>query len=393
MPPFPNSETAAVPLLLFTFAPPYSSSVLGSRFSLPPFSHEGEKHFQIREGGRSEANRIESNQPPPLSSAHGEKKSRSCSPPPTIFLSSRVHLLASLNLLDDHLPALLGGTDHGTLMSGLSHESQFLKQTSILVEGRIVGGEQRIAVEDGIGPGRKHHELLGVAEAQASGGETHHGAGHDDPRRGDHARHVEGVNAVDVDVLSVAEGSALDADQGVDGDALGMLGKGGQYVEQSHPILFLLPQAQDSSAAHADTRVSHVGDGIETILVAPRGDDVGIMLGTRIEIVIVGRQSGILELLGLLRVEHAEGAAHLQTHAVDSPHHFENVIEGVLFAPQFAPRRAHAESRGSGVLGLLGGLEDFLDLHGRGGLDEGLVTGGLRAVRTILGAPPRLDRQ
>lgn len=90
-------------------------------------------------------------------------------------------------------------------------------------------------------------------------------------------------------------------------------------------------------------------------------------------------------------IEHTQSTADLQAHAVDSLDHFENVVERVLLVTELTPSSPHTESGGSRILGLSGSFEYLLDLHGRFGLDKGLVTGGLGAVRAIFGTSSSLN--
>jgi hypothetical protein len=72
----------------------------------------------------------------------------------------------------------------------------------------------------------------------------------------------------------------------------------------------------------------------------------------RVEVVVVGRQAGFLELPSLLGVQHAEGGADLHAHAPDLLDHFEDALEAGLAAVKVPPCCAHAEPGGSSGLGL-----------------------------------------
>ena len=48
----------------------------------------------------------------------------------------------------------------------------------------------------------------------------------------------------------------------------------------------------------------------------PGGDDPWVVFGGGVQVVVVRGQTRGLELPGLLGVEHAQGGAHLQAHAV-----------------------------------------------------------------------------
>mmetsp|Transcript_39627 Transcript_39627/g.95327 ORF Transcript_39627/g.95327 Transcript_39627/m.95327 type:complete len:387 (+) Transcript_39627:241-1401(+) len=284
-------------------------------------------------------------------------------------------------------------------MGGLTNESQFLEQLHIFIKRRILRRQQFIPVKNGVRPRLEHQELFRVRERQPPRAQADHGPGHDDARRGDHPRHIERIDVGYIgsfDVLicvGIAEGGALHGHEGVDRDALGMVGERRQDVQESHAVGLLLAEAEDAPAADADSRLADVGDRFETILVRAGGDDVGIVLRARVEVVVVGRQARLLQLPCLLGVQHAQCGADLEAHAVHAPHHVQNVIERVLLIPQFSPRGTHAETSRAGILRPLGRREDLLNLHRGRGLDEGLVTRALGAVRAILGTPSRLDRE
>ena len=310
-----------------------------------------------------------------------------------LLLGISLLLLRSLNLGDVHLSTGLGGSNGRSLMSRLANEPQLLEQGLIHIELGVVRRQQLITVEDGIGTGREHHVLLGIRKAQTTSRQTDHGTGHHDAGSGDHTGHVECIDVANVIVLflGIAKGGALDTDKGIDGNRLWMHGEGGQNVEETNAVIILLTKAQNTTAADGNTSIADVGNGLETVLVRSGGDDVGVVFRTGVEVVVVGSEAGLLELLGLLGVQHAKGAADLKAHAVDATDHVEDVSEGVLLVAQLAPRGAHAEAGGTSLLGPPGGLEDLLHLHGGGGLDEGLVAGGLGAVRAVLHATAGLD--
>ena len=60
---------------------------------------------------------------------------------------------------------------------------------------------------------------------------------------------------------------------------------------------------------------------------SPGGDHRRVKLPRRVQVVVVRRQSSLLELLRLLRVDHSQGSANLHTHAV----HFTNLSQRGLW--------------------------------------------------------------
>mmetsp|Transcript_46281 Transcript_46281/g.68250 ORF Transcript_46281/g.68250 Transcript_46281/m.68250 type:complete len:327 (-) Transcript_46281:419-1399(-) len=278
-------------------------------------------------------------------------------------------------------------------MRRLPMQAKFLKQCRILINVRIIRRQQFIPIKNGIRSGLKHEILLGLRKTQASSRQSHHSPRHDNPSGGNHTRHIERINLVYIPLLSIPQGRSLDAHQRINRHALGMLRQCRQHMQQSNPIRFLLPQTQYTPTTNANARIPYIRNGLQSILVTPGANHLGIMLRTSIQIMIVRGEAGFLELLGLRGVEHSEGAAYLETHGVHAAYHFENVAECSFFVSHFAPCGSHAKAGGPGFFGAGGGFEDCLYLHGRCWLDKCLMPRALTAIRTILRASARLDTQ
>mmetsp|Transcript_6976 Transcript_6976/g.11573 ORF Transcript_6976/g.11573 Transcript_6976/m.11573 type:complete len:274 (+) Transcript_6976:132-953(+) len=172
-----------------------------------------------------------------------------------------------------------------------------------------------------------------------------------------------------------------------------MFWKGGQYVKQANSVSILFSQSQDSSTANTDSSITNISNGLQAIFVGTSRNDLGVVLWTSVEVVIVGGQTSLLELLCLLSVEHTQSAANLQTHSIDALHHFQDVVEGILLVAQLPPRSPHTEPSASSILRITSCLQDFLHFHGRRRLDVRLVTSRLRAIGAILRAATCLDAQ
>ena len=56
----------------------------------------------------------------------------------------------------------------------------------------------------------------------------------------------------------------------------------------------MMPPQQTSMPA-----LAHASDGVEPVLIGPRGDDLAVELGRGIEIVVVGGEPSLGEALGL----------------------------------------------------------------------------------------------
>src|SRR3970282_2013715 len=94
------------------------------------------------------------------------------------------------------------------------------------------------------------------------------------------------------------------------------------------PILDALAHADNAAAADLDAGAADACQGVEPVLVGPRGDDLAIELWRGIEIVVVGGEPRFGEAIGLRLAQHAEGDAGLHAELPHPAHHGEHVIEG-----------------------------------------------------------------
>ena len=230
--------------------------------------------------------------------------------------------------------------------------------------------------------------LLEGRKGHTPRGEANHRGGHGDARGGNGACHLK-----DVGRLELGQRRALDRHERVDRHRLRVLLHGAQLVQEADAVRLGLAETEDAAAADGDARGADVLDGLEAVVVRPRRYHRRVVLAGRVEVVVVRRQSGLLELLGLLLVDHAEGAAHLETERVDLAHHRQNLSERALLVPKLAPRRPHAETSGARLLGATGRGDNVVHGHHGRRLHRGLVAAGLRAVLAVLVAPARLDRE
>mmetsp|Transcript_30951 Transcript_30951/g.77891 ORF Transcript_30951/g.77891 Transcript_30951/m.77891 type:complete len:458 (-) Transcript_30951:87-1460(-) len=325
----------------------------------------------------------------------GRKGSRAKAPGRTLVGGSSLRaarLEAEAGELN-RLLALLGDLKLGVLAvkGGLDDEPQGLEHLGVVVDLHVGGGEERVAREDGVGARQEAQALLRVRERVPPGRQPDHARRHDDPRRG-HAPH-ELQRGGGLEALR-GHRRPLHRDQDVDGDALGVGGEGGERVEHAHAVLGRLPHADDAAAAHADAGVPHLLEGVEAVVVVPAGGDLWVVLGGRVDVVVVAAQAGDLELLRLLLGEHPQGRAHLHAEAADLGHHVQDALE--LLGADLGgapPRSAHAKARAPRVLGAEGHLEDAVEVHELLRLEARVLApaAALRAVGARLGAAPRLD--
>jgi hypothetical protein len=64
-------------------------------------------------------------------------------------------------------------------------------------------------------------------------------------------------------------------------------------------VVCVLAHADYTAAADMQAGIAHAAQGIETVPVFARVDDVAVELGRRVEVVVVVVEAGIGELLGL----------------------------------------------------------------------------------------------
>ena len=112
--------------------------------------------------------------------------------------------------------------------------------------------------------------------------------GHQDPGGSHHPHQVEGV-----DGLLVLQRGPLHRHQGIDGHALWMGLDVGEHFQQARPIAGPFPHADDSTAAEGDARSTHPGQGFQPFLIGAGGDDLVVVLGAGIQVVVVGGQSRV----------------------------------------------------------------------------------------------------
>src|SRR4029450_6187626 len=97
-------------------------------------------------------------------------------------------------------------------------------------------------------------------------------------------------------------------------------------------------------AADGDARSPHTRERLETILICPRRNDLPVEFWRRVEIMVVGRETGAGKSVSLALREHPQGAAGLQSERADTSHHLEHPVE-ILPRRHLTPRRTHAEPR------------------------------------------------
>src|SRR5690606_41756069 len=92
-------------------------------------------------------------------------------------------------------------------------------------------------------------------------------------RDSDGAHEVEGI-----EVLDVRQRRAGNAHQLVDRHTVRMLRQVGQLAQHADAVTRGLAHADDAAAAHLDAGFAHVVEGFQTLVEAPRGDDLLVVL-------------------------------------------------------------------------------------------------------------------
>ena len=87
--------------------------------------------------------------------------------------------------------------------------------------------------------------------------------------------------------------------QAIDGNAFRLRIKGAEGFEHAKAVLHTLAQAEYASAAERHLSSLDSLDGIESVLKGVGGYDVRVKLRRGVDVVIVGGDSGFLELAGL----------------------------------------------------------------------------------------------
>ena len=105
------------------------------------------------------------------------------------------------------------------------------------------------------------------------------------------SRSLRSFSAAGLEVTSRRE--PQNPHQRVDRHAFRRFRQTGQCGDQPRAILLGLTQPDDPAAAQFDPCVAHMGQGVEPILIDPGGDDLAVMLGRRVEVVVVVIQAGV----------------------------------------------------------------------------------------------------
>ena len=154
-----------------------------------------------------------------------------------------------------------------------------------------------------------------------------------------------------------------------------------------------LTHADDPAAADIHAGLLHGLDGIHAVLTGVGADDLGVILGRGVDVMVVSSHAGILELAGLGEAELPEGHADFHAELADFADGAEHLLEFCVTTAHPLPRRTHTEARGPILPRAPRHLQHGVGFHEAAGFDIRGVAGALRAVAAVLGAAAGLDRE
>jgi len=270
----------------------------------------------------------------------------------------------------------------------LGAETEGGEEVEVLFDGRVRGGEEFVAVENGVRTGEEAEGLGFIGEAGAAGTETDFGFGEKQPGDGDHPDEVEGLDGV-----LGGEGGAGHWHEGVDRDAFGRGIELGEREEHFQAVIDGFSKAEDTAAADCHPGALDCAEGVEAILEGVGGDDLRIIVFRGIDVVIVGGDAGGFELAGFGVAELTEGDADFHAKGADLADGFEDLFEAGITGADPFPCGTHAETGGTGGACGFGAFEDGFAGEETFGSDTGLVAGTLGAVATIFAAATGFDTE
>ncbi len=144
-------------------------------------------------------------------------------------------------------------------------------------------------------------------------------------------------------------------------------------MDEADAILTGLAHADDPAAADRHPRLAHFLQRIQSLLERPRGDDVAVMLGRGVDVVVVIVEPGLGERPRLIAGQHAESHAGFEAHRLHFADHLAE--RGHVAVLRLTPRRAHAEALRAVRLGLAGGSDHGVGVHQFFGLQTGVGIG------------------
>jgi len=135
-------------------------------------------------------------------------------------------------------------------------QSVLFKHGLVLIPSVALGRQHLLTGEDGVGACGKAQDLLGLAHGCPAGGDSDDGLWHAYSGGRDGSE-----NGVKLDALPgrvVTERRALDGDEGVDWEGFWVGWQGGDGVDESDVVFWLLAESENTSGADVDAGFSDV---------------------------------------------------------------------------------------------------------------------------------------
>ena len=235
-----------------------------------------------------------------------------------------------------------------------------------------------------LAPARKHSACVAAAHALAPGRQADDGAGHGDAGHRDGAHEIDGIER-----FGQCRWGSGHRYQRVDRHALGVIGQGGQGMDHAHAVIGAFAHADNAAAADIHARIPHGGQRVEPVLVCPCADDLPIIFGRGVDIVVVIVETRLLQALCLGRRQHAKRDAAFQAQRLDAFNHGADRVQILVLGA--APCGAHAEARGPGIARGARLGQHGVQRHQLFRLDAGVILRGLGAIGAVFGATAGLD--
>ena len=162
-------------------------------------------------------------------------------------------------------------------------------------------------------------------------------------------------------------------------------------MKETNTVGVTLAQTEDTTGANVDASIANVGERLQTLVIGPGGDNGGVEFTGGVEVVVVCGQTGILQFLGLVLVDHAESDTDLHVHLADAGDHLLDVLQTGLAAAHVSPGGTHAEPGAAVGFGIASLGEHVVDGAHLGSLQSGVVLRGLGTVRAIFTTSSGLD--
>ena len=156
----------------------------------------------------------------------------------------------------------------------------------------VLGSEESIAIEDGIGACKEGEGLGFGVELESASGEADGGMGHKDSGGCDGFNPIEGIyGGLVLEFLS--EGCTGDRDEEVNGNGLGLWVQLSESEEEFDAINLGFAHTDDTAGANFNSGLLDVFQSIESILIFSGGNNFFIIILRGIDIMVIIIEAGI----------------------------------------------------------------------------------------------------